>query len=65
MDMKEIYDKMVDKAGKDDNLRSELLSNPKKALKKIDVEFPEDVEVEVYEMTDDHLHFVLPQVQGT
>lgn len=65
MDMKEIYNKMVDKAGKDDAFRSELLSKPKDALKKIDVEFPEDVEVEVYEMTDEHLHFVLPQVQGT
>ena len=52
MDMKEIYNKMVDKAGKDDAFRSELLSKPKDALKKIAVEFPEDVEVEVYEMTD-------------
>lgn len=64
MDMREIYDKMLDKASKDDNFRSELLAKPKEALKKINVEFPDDVEVEVYEMTDDHLHFVLPQVQG-
>ena len=65
MDMKEIYGKMVDKASKDDAFRRELLARPKEALKKINVEFPEDVEVEVYEMTDEHLHFVLPQVQGT
>lgn len=64
MDMREIYDKMLDKASKDDNFRSELLAKPKEALKKINVEFPDDVDVEVYEMTDDHLHFVLPQVQG-
>lgn len=64
MDMREIYDKMLDKASKDDNFRSELLAKPKEALKKINVDFPDDVDVEVYEMTDDHLHFVLPQVQG-
>ncbi len=65
MDMKAIYDKMIDAANKDDSFRNELLANPKEALKKIDVTFPEDVEVEVFEMTDEHLHFVLPQVQGT
>ena len=32
MDMKEIYNKMVDKAGKDDAFRSELLSKQKEAL---------------------------------
>lgn len=61
MDMEKIYRAMLEKAGSDENFRKELLKDAKGALKKIDVEIPDDVKVEVYQSTPDHLHFVLPQ----
>lgn len=60
MDMKEIYEKMVDKASKDADFKKELLKDAKGALKKIGIDFPEDTTVEVYQSTANHKQFVLP-----
>lgn len=61
MDIEKIYKVMLEKAVNDEDFRKELLKDAKGALKKIDVEMPDDVKVEVYQSTPDHLHFVLPQ----
>lgn len=61
MEMKEIYDKMVEKAKADENFKKRLLSNPKEALKKeLGIDFGKDVNVSVYESTPDHRHYVIP-----
>lgn len=63
MDMKEIYDKMVEKANNDESFKKELLLNPKNAFASIGITFPDDVEVSVFESTEKHIHFVLPQAE--
>lgn len=60
MNMDKIYNAMVKKASEDAEFKKELLSDAKSALKKIGIEIPDDTTVEVYESTQDHLHFVLP-----
>ena len=53
---------MLKKAGEDENFRKELLENAKEALKKIDIKIPDDIDVKVYQSTDKHIHYVLPQI---
>lgn len=60
MDMKKIYETLEDKASGDASFRKEVLKDAKGALKKIGIEFPADVDVEVYQSTPKHQHFVLP-----
>ncbi len=60
MNMEEVYNKMVNEAGKDPEFRKRLLKDAKNAFKKIGVEFDDDIKVEVYQSTPDHIHFVLP-----
>lgn len=60
MDMKKIYDTMLDKASKDATFKEKLLKDAKGALKKVGIEFPEDMQVEVYQSTAKHRQYVLP-----
>lgn len=62
MDMEKIYNMMLKKASEDENFRKELLENAKEALKKIDIKIPDDIDVKVYQSTDKHIHYVLPQI---
>ncbi len=61
LDMKSIYEKMVEKADNDKNFRENLLKDAKAALKSIGIEFPEDVKVQVFEDKPDDMHVLLPQ----
>jgi len=62
--LKQLYTEAIDKAFTDSEFKKELLANPKQAVKKaFDVEVP--IEIEVFEATQKHLHFVLdPYVCG-
>ena len=60
MNMKLIYDKIVEKADNDENFKKKVLKNAKEALKEIGIEFPDDVSVEVYQTTKDHMQVVFP-----
>ncbi len=65
MDVKEmnfnlIYDRILEKAENDENFRKKVLSDAKTALKEIGIDFPDDVNVKVYENKKDELHMVLP-----
>ena len=60
MNMKLIYDKIVEKADNDENFRKKVLKNAKEAFKEIGIEFPDDVEVKVYQTTKDHMQVVFP-----
>lgn len=60
MDMKLIYDKIVEKADNDENFKKKVLKNAKEALKEIGIDFPDDVSVEVYQTTKDHMQVVFP-----
>ena len=61
LDMKSIYEKMVEKADNDKIFRENLLKDAKSALKSIGIEFPEDVNVQVFEDKPDDIHILLPQ----
>ncbi len=61
LDMKAIYEKMVEKADNDKSFRENLLKDAKAALKSIGIEFPEDVKVQVFEDKPDDMHVLLPQ----
>lgn len=61
LDMKSIYEKMVEKADNDKNFRENLLKDAKAALKSIGIEIPEDVKVQVFEDKPDDMHVLLPQ----
>lgn len=61
LDMKSIYEKMVEKADNDKNFRENLLKDAKAALKSIGIEIPEDVNVQVFEDKPDDMHILLPQ----
>lgn len=61
LDMKAIYEKIVEKADNDKSFREYLLKDAKAALKSIGIEFPEDVKVQVFEDKPDDMHILLPQ----
>ncbi len=61
LDMKAIYEKIVEKADNDKNFREYLLKDAKAALKSIGIEIPEDVNVQVFEDKPDDMHILLPQ----
>lgn len=61
LDMKSIYEKMVEKADNDKIFRKNLLKDAKSTLKSIGIEFPEDVKVQVFEDKPDDMHVLLPQ----
>ena len=61
LDMKAIYEKIVEKADNDKSFREYLLKDAKAALKSIGIEFPEDVKVQVFEDKPDDMHVLLPQ----
>lgn len=61
LDMKSIYEKMLEKADNDKNFRENLLKDAKSTLKNIGIEFPEDVKVQVFEDKPDDMHILLPQ----
>ena len=49
----------------DRKFRSELISNPKKELKKISFDIIEDIDYKVIESTKDITYFVIPQQDNT
>ena len=61
LDMKAIYEKIVEKADNDKSFREYLLKDAKAALKSIGIKFPEDVKVQVFEDKPDDMHILLPQ----
>lgn len=61
LDMKAIYEKMLEKADNDKNFRENLLKDAKSTLKNIGIEFPKDVNVQVFEDKPDDMHVLLPQ----
>lgn len=61
LDMKSIYEKMVEKADNDKIFRKNLLKDAKSTLKNIGIEFPADVKVQVFEDKPDDMHILLPQ----
>ena len=61
MEMKELYEKMLKKCKEDSSFKKRLLDNAKEAIKsEFGVDFGPDVEVEVYQSTEKHKHFVIP-----
>lgn len=61
LDMKSIYEKMVEKADNDKIFRENLLKDATAALKNIGIKFPKDVKVQVFEDKPDDMHILLPQ----
>ncbi|MDQ5983797.1 MAG: NHLP leader peptide family RiPP precursor [Eubacteriales bacterium SKADARSKE-1] len=60
MNMEKIYNQMMEKASSDPKFKEELLKDATSALKKIGVDFGDNVKVSVFESTPEHMHFVLP-----
>lgn len=61
MDMKELYEKMLNKAKGNEEFKKRLLKDAKKTIKEeFGVDFGDDVEVSVYQSTPEHKHFVIP-----
>ena len=60
MAKKKDFKRNTEKADNDENFKKKVLKNAKEALKEIGIEFPDDVSVEVYQTTKDHMQVVFP-----
>jgi hypothetical protein len=60
-DRNQLYTKIVEAAWRDEAFRQELLANPKAALKRLNVNLPDSVDVHVHEESGKALHLVLPR----
>jgi hypothetical protein len=58
--LEKTYTALVAKAWKDDALKAELLSDPKRVLNENGMEMPENLEIRVVENTADTIHLILP-----
>lgn len=62
MDMKELFEKMQERAENDSEFKERLLKNSKETIEKeLGAKFDDDVKVTVVESTPEHVHFVLPR----
>jgi nitrile hydratase len=57
------FNEVMERAMKDKPYRRRLISEPRKVLRQVGIDIPEDVEVRVREYRDDTLYIFLPPVQ--
>jgi hypothetical protein len=60
-DRREVLDRVIEAAWKDQAFKTLLLADPKAALKQINVPVPDGITVEVHEDTGKTFHLVIPR----